>query len=53
MRGRVRPLGRIGVDKKRWARAKKLNGIPEEQLAAHAAELKAEDKAVTPNAVRW
>jgi N6-adenosine-specific RNA methylase IME4 len=44
-------LAELKLDKKRAARAERLAALPDEERKALADELKAEDKAVTPNAV--
>jgi N6-adenosine-specific RNA methylase IME4 len=44
-------LADLGVDKKRAARAAKLNAIPRPKRAAIVTELVAQDKAVTPSAM--
>jgi hypothetical protein len=44
-------LADLGVNKKRAARAGKLDGISEADVARYIAQLKAEGKGVTPNAI--
>jgi N6-adenosine-specific RNA methylase IME4/ribosomal 50S subunit-recycling heat shock protein len=47
----VPTLAELKIEKKRAARAERLAALPDEERKALADELKAEDKAVTPNAV--
>ena len=44
-------LAELGIAKKRSARAKRLNALPEKQRRKYIAELKAKDKAITPPAI--